>query len=50
MLQESRLDLIQEMRLVFAGKQLEDDKTISDYNIFKEALLHLWLRLRGSGP
>jgi ubiquitin len=39
-----------QQRLIYAGRQLQDDKRLSDYNILSSSIIHMVLTLRGDIP
>jgi Ubiquitin family len=49
MLQEKEGIQVDQIKLIFSGKQLADDKSLESYNITAGATIHMVLQLRGGG-
>lgn len=46
-LQEKEGIQVDQIRLIYSGKQLSDEKTLQDYNIVAGGIIHMVLQLRG---
>ena len=40
---------VDQQKLIFAGKELEDEHKVAEYNLMKSSTIHLVLTLRGGG-
>jgi Ubiquitin family len=48
-LQEKEGIQVDQIRLIYSGKQLSDDQTLKSYNITAGGTIHMVLQLRGGG-
>ena len=48
-LQEKEGIQVDQIRLIFSGKQLSDEKTLQEYNVNAGGTIHMVLQLRGGG-